>query len=183
MRAVPTREDLGKRVDLHQRWTSELLIVAIMAVILLTVMFCCLTAMTHSFFRSTVVTKTGQLSPLRMTEIPEFGEDDEIADDEDVRTDQEKGLTHGYEGDFKIGDQVRVTLSTTIYSIPKMEFDCQGMTGIVDSMVLYGRKHQSLCSAITPIKVKFSPGDEGVDEATFPRKFFLHFSANELEKL
>lgn len=143
---------------------------------------CCLIGMTECFLPQRSVVSKPSLSPLFM-EIPEFGEDDDMADEGDTRTDMEKGLTHGYEGDFKVGDLVKVTVSTTIYSIPKMEFDCKGMTGTVDSMVLYGRKHKSLCSAITPIKVKFAPGNEGVDEAIYKRKFYLHFAADELEKM
>lgn len=39
----------------------------------------------------------------------EFGdEEEEEADSDDKRTDEEKGLSHGYEGDFKIGDIVKV---------------------------------------------------------------------------
>lgn len=36
------------------------------------------------------------------------GEDEDGGDPNDTRTDEEKGLTHGYEGDFKIGDVVKV---------------------------------------------------------------------------
>lgn len=39
----------------------------------------------------------------------EFGEDeDENSDLTDTRTDEEKGLSHGYEGDFTAGDVVKV---------------------------------------------------------------------------
>ena len=35
-------------------------------------------------------------------------EDEDDSDASDTRTDEEKGLTHGYEGDFKVGDVVKV---------------------------------------------------------------------------
>lgn len=35
-------------------------------------------------------------------------EDDDDSDPNDTRTDEEKGLSHGYEGEFKIGDVVKV---------------------------------------------------------------------------
>jgi hypothetical protein len=39
----------------------------------------------------------------------EFGdEEEEESETDDKRTDEEKGLTHGYEGDFKVGDVVKV---------------------------------------------------------------------------
>ena len=38
-------------------------------------------------------------------------EDEDDSDASDTRTDEEKGLTHGYEGDFKVGDVVKVRLS------------------------------------------------------------------------
>jgi hypothetical protein len=37
-------------------------------------------------------------------------EDEDDSDPSDTRTDEEKGLTHGYEGDFKVGDVVKVRL-------------------------------------------------------------------------
>lgn len=35
-------------------------------------------------------------------------EEEDVADTTDTRTDEEKGLTHGYEGKFKVGDVVKV---------------------------------------------------------------------------
>lgn len=35
-------------------------------------------------------------------------EDEDVKDESDTRTDEEKGLTHGYEGKFKVGDVVKV---------------------------------------------------------------------------
>lgn len=99
------------------------------------------------------------------------------------KTDEEKGLTHGYEGSFKVGDKVRVTKNITIYSVKqyaKNGFDAMNMNGHVVSLVLYGRKKKSLCSAITPIKVEFSP-DEGTPKGMFERKWQAHFDATELE--
>ena len=37
-------------------------------------------------------------------------EDEDDSDASDTRTDEEKGLTPGYEGDFKVGDVVKVRL-------------------------------------------------------------------------
>ena len=54
---------------------------------------------------------------LRMVDVPEFGDDDDnfgdgeeqaACEEKDNRTDMEKGLTHGYEGNFKVGDNIRV---------------------------------------------------------------------------
>ena len=113
-------------------------------------------------------------------------EDD--ADDGDNRTDEEKGLSHGYEGDFKVGDKVKVLSSMIIYQVKEYKkdgFDPKGLIGIVDELVLYGRKNQTLCSAITPVKVKFEPPFQGVNDKidTLNRKFYVHFAGDELEKV
>ena len=42
------------------------------------------------------------------------------------------------------------------------------------------KKHKSLCSAITPLKCLFEPGNEGVPDAV-QRRFFLHFNKDEVE--
>ena len=128
---------------------------------------------------------------LRAAEIPEF-DDDEMTDDdsgdseeEDDRTDMEKGLSHGYEGDFKKGESVRVLADCKIYSVKPFLSEGlipKGMEGEIAELVLYGRKHKSLCSAITPIKVKFQPGGPGVPPE-IERPFFLHFEASEVERL
>ena len=127
---------------------------------------------------------------LNMVDVPEFGDDDDELEDaeqstkaeDDGRTDMEKELTHGYEGDFKVGDLIRVTKHLTIYSVPTMRqgFDAFGITGKVTELALYGRKHNSLCSAITPIKCLIEPGNDGVPEE-IKRRFFLHFDKNEVE--
>ena len=133
--------------------------------------------------------RTNRQLLLRMAsgEIPEFDDDVEQGEDSDVddRTDREKGLTHGYEGDFKKGDNIRVTLSCKIYSVKPFlneGMDPRGMEGEVTDLVLYGRKKNSLCSAITPIKVKFQPGGVGVPPE-IERPFFLHFESSEIERL
>ena len=53
-----------------------------------------------------------------MMDIAEFGDEEGSGDDGDNRTDQEKGLTHGYEGEFKVGDKVKVMINTTMYAKP-----------------------------------------------------------------
>lgn len=116
----------------------------------------------------------------------DFSETEDDNDGDDHRTDEEKGLTHGYEGNLKIGDVVKVKISTTIYSVSdyrKDGFDPQGIQGTVHELVLYGRKEKSLCSAITPVKVKFDPSIINTDSLSFKRPFFLHFAGNELEKI
>ena len=40
---------------------------------------------------------------------------------------------------------------------------------------------QSLCSAITPVKVEFAPDGPGVPAGMFARKWLAHFSGEELE--
>ena len=111
--------------------------------------------------------------------IEEFEESSPDASQIDNRTDEEKGLTHGYEGNFKVGDRVRVIKQNLrIWSVkPYMQdgFLCDGFTGKVHSLVLYGRKKRALCSAITPIKVEFEPNGEGIPPGMFERNFFLHF--------
>lgn len=112
--------------------------------------------------------------------------DDSSEEGEDLRTDEDKGLTHGYEGNFKVGDSVKVITSMKIYSVKsysKEGFDPIGMTGTVAALVLYGRKKKSLCSAITPIKVEFQPNGSGIPEGMFDKKWNAHFCAEELELL
>ena len=137
----------------------------------------------HAFIRSP------SYSGLRLrklqAEIPEFSDEttDEVTD---TRTDEEKGLTHGYEGDFKVGDRVRVTKSMRIWSVKqymKEGFDPAGFVGTVQSLALYGRKHKTLCSAITPIKVEFQPDSPGIPTGMFDKKFLIHFSKDELERV
>jgi hypothetical protein len=113
-----------------------------------------------------------------MAEITEFG------DEEDESSTDKNAKTHGYEGDFKVGDKVRVIKHIKIWSVKqysKAGFDAFGFAGTVNSLVLYGRKHQSLCSAITPIKVEFSPDGEGIPQNMFERKWLAHFDKNELQ--
>lgn len=113
----------------------------------------------------------------------DFDESHNDDDDSDTRTDREKGKTHGYEGDFKVGDIVRVVVDTTMFSVPghKEGVSLIGASGTVTELALYGRKKGSLCSAITPIKVRFEAEQETMDEGLFTRAFTLHYSAEELE--
>lgn len=120
-----------------------------------------------------------------LAEIPEFSDDtvDTIAE---AKTDEERGLTHGYEGDFKVGDRVRVTKSMRIWSVKqymKEGFDPMGFVGTVSSLALYGRRHKTLCSAITPIRVEFLPESPGIPAGMFEKKFLLHFNKDELERV
>jgi hypothetical protein len=99
-------------------------------------------------------------------------------------TDEDLGKTYGYEGNFKVGDSVRVKKDITIWSVKqysKEGFNCKGFEGKVVELVLYGRKFKSLCSAITPIKVEFLPDGNGIPEGMFQRKFSAHFNAEELD--
>lgn len=96
------------------------------------------------------------------------------------------GKTHGYEGDFKVGDVVKVKNSIRIWSVKEHAekgFEAEGYEGVVQSLVLYGRKFKSLCSSITPVKVEFQPTGKGIPEGMFSRKFSAHFASEELEKL
>jgi len=101
-------------------------------------------------------------------------------------TDEDLGKTNGYEGKFKVGNVVRVVKPIKIWSVKpytKEGFDANGIVGKVSSLVLYGRKLKSLCSAITPVKVEFTPDDPSLISKglAFERKFTIHFSAEELE--
>jgi len=119
-----------------------------------------------------------------VTEIAEFEDSDSSGTDTPTKTDLELGKTHGYEGDFKVGDVVRVSKSTRIWSVkPHTEkgFDPVGYQGVVKELVLYGRKLKSLCSAITPIKVEFEPTSAGVPAGMFERKWTAHFAHDELD--
>jgi hypothetical protein len=139
--------------------------------------------------KSTITTPKLQMAS---GDIAEFGDDDDDENEEESNlqaaldndsTDQEKGITHGYEKNFKVGDTVRVKTQVRIYSVkPFLEkgINPVDMEGEVKELVLYGRKHKSLCSAITPIKVQFKPGGKGVP-AEVERPFFLHFAAGEVE--
>eukprot|EP01035_Chromulina_nebulosa_P020383 gene20383-26453_t len=113
----------------------------------------------------------------------EFVDEDVSDDTNDTKTDEEKGLTHGYEGEFKIGDVVRVKKHIKIYSVKlysKDGFDAYDMVGKIASLALYGRKLKTLCSAITPIRVEFQPSG-GVPTGMFEKKWIAHFNADELE--
>jgi hypothetical protein len=96
----------------------------------------------------------------------------------------EEVTTHGYEGDFKVGDLVKVAINTKMYHVKqhsKTGFDPHGFVGRVDSLALYGRKFKTLCSAITPVKVKFSPEDPSIPAGMFDRAWIGHFAGDELE--
>lgn len=151
---------------------------------------------TGVFFSNSLVRTYSRSRRVRlcMVEVPEFGDEDEEGEDsagtadletKDDRTDKEKGLTHGYEGDFKPGDAIRVKTNVRIYSVKPLTkdgFDSQGLEGTINALILYGRKKDSLCSAITPIKVKFEPGSPGVPPE-IERGFFLHFDKDEIERV
>jgi len=117
-----------------------------------------------------------------VVDVGDFAESNDAAD---TRTDEEKGLTHGYEGAFKVGDKVRVIKKDLrIWSVkPYMGngFICTGFCGVVQSLALYGRKKKALCSAITPIRVEFDPAGPGIPEKMFEKKWIAHFDSNELE--
>ena len=118
---------------------------------------------------------------LKLTEIAIFGEESEEESDTPV-----KPKTHGYEGDFQVGDIVKVKKPIRIWSVKqyaKEGFICEGFVGRVSALVLYGRKYNTLCSAITPIKVEFQPDDSSIPEKMFDRKWVAHFAATELELL
>mmetsp|Transcript_28232 Transcript_28232/g.38863 ORF Transcript_28232/g.38863 Transcript_28232/m.38863 type:complete len:184 (+) Transcript_28232:16-567(+) len=120
---------------------------------------------------------------LSVAEIAVFGDED-ITDESSEAI--EKPKTHGYEGDFQVGDIVRVKKPIRIWSVKqhaKEGFSCEGFVGTVSALVLYGRKYQTLCSAITPIKVDFQPNGEGIPPNMFEKKWIAHFAANELELL
>ena len=92
--------------------------------------------------------------------------------------------THGYEGDFKIGDVVKVTIHAKIYHVKKYSkegFDPYGFIGTVDSLALYGRKKKTLCSAITPVRIAFLPENKSLPTGMFDKKWIGHFSGQELE--
>ena len=128
-----------------------------------------------------------------MGNVEEFGEDEGASavpaaksQGEGGPTDEELGKTNGYEGDFKVGNVVRVNKAIKIWAVKpytKDGFDANGLVGTVSSLVLYGRKKKSLCSAITPVKVEFDPTDASIEAKglKFERKFTLHFCAEELE--
>ena len=85
---------------------------------------------------------------IQVVEIAEFDDEGDatvVAKDniDPTKTDQENGLTHGYEGTFKVGDRVKVLKSIKIWSVKqyfKQGFECQGFEGKVVDLVLYGRK-------------------------------------------
>lgn len=120
---------------------------------------------------------------LRMA-VEELFDEETDGSTEDKRTDEEKGLTHGYEGSFKVGQTVRVIKHMKIYSVRAYAdegFDPYSFTGKVIALSLYGRKYKTLCSAITPIIVEFQPNGDGIPEKMFDKKFQLHFEHTELE--
>ena len=67
----------------------------------------------------------------------------DLADKDESPVEATKVETHGYEGDFKVGDVVRVKSDIRIWSVKehsKEGFDCKGYEGTVKELVLYGRK-------------------------------------------
>lgn len=115
-------------------------------------------------------------SALKM-EIMDLGDD---SDDDIVEPE-----THGYEGNFQVGDIVKVNIHTKLYHVIKYRndgFDPHGFIGTVSELALYGRKKKTLCSAITPVKVTFEPGtgQGSYPEDMFDKKFVAHFAGDEL---
>lgn len=131
--------------------------------------------------RSHLLSTSGQiLSMINNIDIIDFADEEEPSGPPE----QKDNKTHGYEGDFKVGDRVRVIKNITIFSVKKYSqsgFNIHGYTGKVAALLLYGKKYGTLCSAITPIKVQFQPGEEGVSSEMFQKPFFAHFCAEELE--
>ena len=106
---------------------------------------------------------------LQMAEVFELEDEAEVKG-EDIQTDQQLGKTHGYEGDFKINDIVKVNSDIRIWHVKaysKDGFLATGFHGRVIGFDLYGRKFSSLCSAITPIRVEFEPNGEGIPSGMF----------------
>ena len=121
-------------------------------------------------------------SALAGAEIPELDDSNDSSELEE----EEQQKTHGYEGDFKVGETVKVRKSIRIWSVKEyMEegFDCKDYVGKVSQLVLYGRKLKTLCSAVTPIKVEFQPDGKNIPEGMFSRKWVGHFAADELERV
>jgi hypothetical protein len=125
---------------------------------------------------------------VKLGSIEDFGEDSEKEmenSNEGVRKKSKiERTTHGYEGDFQVVDLVKVTKDIRIWSVKPYTdegFEIKGFTGKVTQLLLYGRKHGTLCSAITPIKVEFEPTGEGIPPGMFTKKFVGHFSHDELE--
>lgn len=99
-------------------------------------------------------------------------------------TDEERGVTHGYEGSFKVGDIVKVIKHMKIYSVKQYSkdgFDPYGFIGRVAGLDLYGRKYKTLCSAITPIRVEFLPDEKSLPANMFDKKWSAHFESSEVE--
>eukprot|EP01039_Chlorochromonas_danica_P001667 gene1671-1821_t len=125
-----------------------------------------------------------------MAEIPEFGDEEGVVETKPTTTATSPTTaastkaTYGYEGNFKVGDVVRVSKNIVLYHVKgytKQGLDCNGFVGTVQALLLYGKKYGTLCSAITPIKVEFLPDGEGIPPGKFDRKWSAHFSCDELE--
>eukprot|EP00601_Ochromonadales_sp_CCMP2298_P016151 CAMPEP_0173238648 /NCGR_PEP_ID=MMETSP1142-20121109/12762_1 /TAXON_ID=483371 /ORGANISM="non described non described, Strain CCMP2298" /LENGTH=181 /DNA_ID=CAMNT_0014169551 /DNA_START=144 /DNA_END=689 /DNA_ORIENTATION=- len=124
------------------------------------------------------------LAPSVRRASPLFAEIAEFDDEEEAAEEVKELRTHGYEGDFKVGDTVRVNKNIRIWSVKKYQkegFLIEGFVGKVQALALYGRKLNTLCSAITPVKVEFLPDGEGVPAGMFERKWLVHFEASELD--
>jgi hypothetical protein len=100
----------------------------------------------------------------KMAEIMEL-EGEMQPEEKDTKTDAELGKTHGYEGDFKLGDIVKINADIRLWHVKaynKEGFIAKGFVGKIQGFDLYGRKYNSLCSAITPIRVEFQPDGVGI---------------------
>ena len=111
-------------------------------------MFLISLTVTHSFrpCRSTIVhrnlvqpvTRSMNTQNMKLYAIIDLADQDETPEG---ATKVEK--THGYEGDFNVGDVVRVKADIRIWSEKehsKEGFDCKGYEGTIKELVLYGRK-------------------------------------------
>lgn len=97
----------------------------------------------------------------------EIEEEDSSSDTQLNKTDADLGKTHGYEGDFKLGDVVKINSDIRLWHVKaynKEGFVAKGFQGKIQGFDLYGRKYNSLCSAITPIRVEFSPDGPGIPQ-------------------
>jgi len=138
--------------------------------------YCCLSfQITPARVLTSVIrTRQSKLSAAEIVDLTDNGENDT----------ETAPTTHGYEGDFRVGDTVKVKINTKMYHVKqhaKTGFDPHGFVGKIDSLALYGRKYKTLCSAITPVKVKFAPDDPSIPAGMFDRAWIGHFAGDELE--
>ena len=111
-------------------------------------MFLMALTFTHSFrpCRSTIVHRN-LVQPLTHSmntqSMKLYGAIIDLVGEDETPGEAIKVETHGYEGDFKVGDVVRVKADIRIWSVKeysKEGFDCKGYEGTIKELVLYGRK-------------------------------------------